>query len=531
MLVQWYLIFAILSAGPCRGGSPEEAMEEFIAGQCRVYCALYIIYVLISFTTECNDFVEMMDHCAEGWVAFEEEIILSVDSFVDRIVYTESLILEEANEIVEMADRIVYTEELMFGLIESCGCNEGPTAVRTNTSHQHQHQHHSVGQPPQVATDGAFGAVPSDNTRAVTMDTCSAMDMALEVMDACMATFETFNDDFLEVLSYLDYAIQDMGDRIVDTECMIMNMSLQIGLMADEIVEVEELTVNMLESCCRNNKDTRVYPQPAGKPDKYAAGNDDLLSHCDEFNGDRRSAQRRVYISKTGLVVFDGAKNDVLGHKDAVAHASTLLNQAIEKARKGLSTATISKLLARNLGSKDDKVRQISPNETLDDDNGGVMPCDTWWNPFCCAAEMCADMMAEMVTMMAQGMDGMTDLCKNCIDEVGQIADAIVDTEEDILVMGYAINDMADCIVLFIDQGLDFMSEFCPTSGESTFRSRKNPYMRGAGPEPSQKTLQGETCSETSRVKQLQLRLAYRSIASSSKMREVVNVQYPNLFF
>ena len=34
-------------------------------------------------------------------------------------------------------------------------------------------------------------------------DHCSAMDMAIEVMDACLESFEVFNDDFLEVLSYM----------------------------------------------------------------------------------------------------------------------------------------------------------------------------------------------------------------------------------------------------------------------------------------------------------------------------------------
>ena len=43
-------------------------------------------------------------------------------------------------------------------------------------------------------------------------------------MSATTAKMMTMNDDFLEVLTYMDMAINDMGDRIVSTECLVVNM-------------------------------------------------------------------------------------------------------------------------------------------------------------------------------------------------------------------------------------------------------------------------------------------------------------------
>merc|ERR1719263_1949651 len=53
-------------------------------------------------------------------------------------------------------------------------------------------------------------------------------------------------------------------------------------------------------------------------------------------------------------------------------------------------------------------------------------------------------------------------MCENIIDEIGNLADDIVKTEEQIIQMGDDIGYMADCIVIFIDEGLEFMESFCP---------------------------------------------------------------------
>lgn len=46
------------------------------------------------FIDECNEAVDMFQRCANGWENLEQEMIDSVDSFADRIVFTEGLILQ-----------------------------------------------------------------------------------------------------------------------------------------------------------------------------------------------------------------------------------------------------------------------------------------------------------------------------------------------------------------------------------------------------------------------------------------------------
>ena len=219
-----------------------------------------------------------------------------------------------------------------------------------------------------------------------------------------------------------------MGDRIVDTECLIVNMSYQIGDMADRIVETEVMMADMASSCCRGGN--TIYP-PASRPGAHLRssetsrrttkyGDDDLLSHC-TFESDRESAPRFSRLE-----------------------ASAKMQKAWSKLNHSLSTGKIGAMrqmhshvgaAVSGVGSKD------------------IMPCESIFNPFCCAAEVCADMMVELLEMMSSGADWMADMCETCIDEIGKLADDIVKTEEQIVMMGYAIGDMSDCILVFIDQG------------------------------------------------------------------------------
>ncbi len=63
------------------------------------------------FINECQVMIDTMEHCAEGWVALEQEMIASIDTFADRIIFTQSLIQEETELIIDMAERVVQTEE------------------------------------------------------------------------------------------------------------------------------------------------------------------------------------------------------------------------------------------------------------------------------------------------------------------------------------------------------------------------------------------------------------------------------------
>jgi hypothetical protein len=102
------------------------------------------------------------------------------------------------------------------------------------------------------------------------------------------------------------------------------------------------------------------------------------------------------------------------------------------------------------------------------------MPCDTWWNPFCCAMEVCADMFEEMISMMMSGVDAMMEMCEGVIDEIGKLADDIVETEEQIVIMGEDIGLMADCIVVFIDESTEFVESFCPNTNYNSHLSGKS---------------------------------------------------------
>jgi hypothetical protein len=137
-----------------------------------------------------------MGSCAQQWEQFEEEIIQSVDSFADRVVYTESLIMEETKLIQDMAERIVETEEIMIDLVESCNCTE---KVEDGQNPLVEALKQDVG----VQTSSAAPAPASDYPAPFRDEKCSAMDYIIEVMDACIKAFEVFNTDFLEVLSYM----------------------------------------------------------------------------------------------------------------------------------------------------------------------------------------------------------------------------------------------------------------------------------------------------------------------------------------
>jgi hypothetical protein len=170
------------------------------------------------FIDECYVMIETMESCAEGWVQFEQEIIDSIDSFSDRIVYTQSLIMEEAELILDMANRIVETEAIMIDLLESCNCSDtkdNATTIPSGTQQKAISSPSTNEQNSLVSSDFVAMKTPSVNTT----EHCSAMDYAIEVMDACIKTFEVYNDDFLEVLSY-------MVSESITRECQLMLFAL-----------------------------------------------------------------------------------------------------------------------------------------------------------------------------------------------------------------------------------------------------------------------------------------------------------------
>lgn len=202
--------------------------------------------------------------------------------------------------------------------------------------------------------------------------------------------------------------------------------------MADRIVEVEYLMADMAKSCCRcGNQNPLTLPEitPLKTINLKYGDDDEILKYC-TFN--ETTSQKNV--------------------SQFISISKELLINALQKLHFSLSNGKIGQARSGNAFAL-----------TKD---GDVMPCESIWNPFCCAAEICADMMVEMIELMANGADWMTEMCIAMIDEIGYLADDILKTEENIILMGYNIGYMADCIVVFIDQGLEFMTLFCPAENQ-----------------------------------------------------------------
>lgn len=180
----WHVI---LSTVLC--DTPTEEMEKFI--------------------DECNVMIDTMDSCEQGWIDLEETLISTVDYFADEILYTEGLILDEADEILNMADRIVETESIMVNLTETCGCASAiPHSNSDTTAETNTNAIDLFDNDPYDMLPTSLGA--DAGADAVQFDRCTAMDMVIEVMDECLTTFAIFNDDFLLVLNSMVPSLSDI---------------------------------------------------------------------------------------------------------------------------------------------------------------------------------------------------------------------------------------------------------------------------------------------------------------------------------
>lgn len=252
--------------------------------------------------------------------------------------------------------------------------------------------------------------------------------------------------------------------------------------MADRIVEVEEIMADMATSCCRgsNNVDKKgVTPikniYVSNIKSRYG-DDDEVLSHCNFNETKSNSKSTTPESNKKNIQLIISKSRDLIIKTNKNFQSSLTTNQI-----KFLTSQP--SFLRSNF---------IKSNE--------IMPCQTFWNPFCCAAEVCADMIVEMIELMASGADWMTEMCKSMIDEIGRMADGIVETEENIILMGYNIGYMADCIVVFIDQSAEFMTLFCPN--QDYYYSLKGDIKMIA----NQQIIKEEGCSSLTNKKYLELK-------------------------
>lgn len=181
-----FLTFCVLllNAALCCAESPTEEMKKFI--------------------DECYYMIDVMGTCEDSWVDLENNIIDSIDTFATRIVYTEGLILDEADQILEMADRIVETETIVSELIKSCSCESEKmdSDVDRNISSDTRGSI-IVDSIVDVAAKDLDLAINSTNSTLKSVTACNPMDDMIKVMDQCIDAFQAFSDDFLIILNSL----------------------------------------------------------------------------------------------------------------------------------------------------------------------------------------------------------------------------------------------------------------------------------------------------------------------------------------
>ncbi len=75
-------------------------------------------------------------------------------------------------------------------------------------------------------------------------------DEMIKMMQDAVSMMDQVSLNITNLMNYEIDAIGKMADRIVDTECLILDMGKQIGVMADRIVKTEELMADAAKKCC-----------------------------------------------------------------------------------------------------------------------------------------------------------------------------------------------------------------------------------------------------------------------------------------
>ena len=418
----------------------------------------------------CSEFLDVCVECEQEWVSLEEEILESVETMTERILFTEQLILVEADNINEMAERIVETEQICADLVQTCSCDSSrklfheiknsnqvvkevekvETLQLSWLDFQQQQQHQQV-QRGDEDDDGGW-------------ERCAPMEQMNEVMNASIHLMEDLNSEMVAALSYLNYGMNELADDIVATECAIMNFSWQIGLMADQIVITEQMMADASEECCSDDTNLRNGAQKELVLSNYSdspQGDWEPPEECDPY------VNRTSTNNRNGILMYRKFPQDLI-----------------------VSFKNMERLQHIFVSQFSDLLFQMPSTKTPKDANDvrfsdGPMPCDTWWNPPCCAMEMCADMVMVMMEMCADMASGMTEGVKTCIDQMLYMSDQILVTEGYIQDMGMEIHEMSDYIVQTEEMLLDFMTGFCeaiPWYFTSNFheQKKKEPNMMRA---------------------------------------------------
>jgi hypothetical protein len=258
---------------------------------------------------------------------------------------------------------------------------------------------------------------------------CAPMAQMNKVMNASIYLMEDMNTEMVGLLSYMNQAISDLADDIVATECSIMNFSWQIGVMADQVVLTEQMMAEAADECCLDESVKKTTPSLRKQlrrlgNKKPSLGDFTPPEECEPYVNEATSKK---------AVTSEANQQDILDHFETIQKkaASYVEEFALVHAKPSLQSVS------------------------------DMMPCEHWYNPPCCAMEMCADMVIMMMDGMEEMAKAMADSMKVMIDLTLEMSQDILDTEGYIQDMGMEISTMSDYIVETEQMILDFMTDFC----------------------------------------------------------------------
>jgi hypothetical protein len=405
----------------------------------------------------CNEFLDAMNDCGQSWMDLEGVMVDQIGLMSDRIVYTETLIIDEAEQIGIMADRIVETEYIMSNLTAQCMpiCNESMNDKLANEDEYHKWRSKEPEQQEKESdqrSDPIFDtftnklATTATFSSAKPKEMCSPLSAFNEVLNESLIVFDQLCENVTDGIEFMTLQIGVMADRIVATECLIMDMSKQIGVMADRIVTTEELMSNLSASCCQ------VAEQPALS----------FITSDSEEEKKKKKKKRSAILLKDEPPTPPECANYTSSYDD--------LALRLKKKKKKDNNAALTGHKLYEKFKLPPKERSTTTSTTVDTVNthavvdkrdiptDGPMPCDTWWNPFCCAMEIMTEMMKEMIDMMGSMGDQIIQLMESCSLLIGELADDIVDMEHEIMDMSLIIGEMADDIVDMEEWGAEMLN-------------------------------------------------------------------------
>jgi hypothetical protein len=420
-----------------------------------------------TFFSLCDAFLDTMGECGEEWISTEDFVVQGIVNMSDRIVYTETLILDEAKEIGAMADRIVDTEYLMSNLSAAClpMCETSVnTTYSPNVSGSKEESKKFDSRllnpiPEKQATqlkdaDSARKKFKTDPHESPDvhidfelheLSSCSPLSAFNEVLNESLISFEVLCKNVTDGLQFMVIQIGAMADRIVGTECLIMDMSKQIGVMADRIVTTEELMANLTAECCL----PLAGPAAASQQPQQTAPFLALLKSSHRLDHQTSRSKRS-----------QDTPPECVNYTNFTDTDDTAASSQLPPATWNIALPSV---VRSHQLSSEGKYLNLKPQ------SDGPMPCDTWWNPFCCAMEVMTQLMLQMIDDMASMGSQVIGMVESTALTIGILADDIVDIEHEIMEMSLVIGMMADDIVEIEAWGLEFaQSEFCSSSSSSS---------------------------------------------------------------